>query len=151
MSFEPRIVDAPPAEPFVGVDGHLAGARLELSHWPGNATPRELRHDLSTGAALAFAALSRERRAALAGGARVVANNHFDTDGTLAMFAVLEPEAARARAAGLLAAAAAGDFFAWPDDRALAIDALVNGATDAERSPLAGELAGLAGSARHQR
>ena len=151
MSLEPRIVDAPPDEPFVGVDGHLAGARLELSHWPGNATPRELRHDLSTGAALAFAALPDERRADLVGPARVVANNHFDTDGTLAAFAVLEPERARARARALLAAAAAGDFFAWPDDRALCLDALVNGATDPERSPLAGELAGLAGRARHQR
>lgn len=151
MSFEVRIVPAPPDAPFVGVDGHLEGARLELSHWPGNATPRALRHDLSTGAALAFAALAPERRAELAGAARLVANNHFDTDGTLATFAVLEPDGARARSAALLAAAAAGDFFAWPDDRALCVDAIVNGATDAERSPLAAELAGLAGHARHQR
>jgi hypothetical protein len=151
VSFEPRLVDEPPREPFVGVDGHLAGAVLELSHWPGNTTPRELRHDLSTGAALRYAALAPQRRAQLACGARVVANNHFDTDGTLALFAVLEPEVALARADALLAAAAAGDFFAWPDDRSFAIDAVVGGATDPERSPLAGELAGLAGTARHQR
>jgi hypothetical protein len=144
-------VDEPPREPFVAVDGHLVGAALELSHWPGNTTPRELRHDLSTGAALRFAALAPAQRAELAHGARVVANNHFDTDGTLAMFAVLQPEAACARADALLAAAAAGDFFAWPDDRSLALDAVVGGATDPERSPLAGELAGLAGTARHQR
>jgi len=151
VSFEPRLVDEPPREPFVAVDGHLSGAVLELSHWPGNTTPRELRHDLSTGAALRFAALAPAQRAELARGARVVANNHFDTDGAMAMFAVLRPDAALARADALLAAAAAGDFFAWPDDRSLAIDAVVGGATDPERSPLAGELAGLAGTARHQR
>lgn len=151
MILEPRLVDAPPDEPFVGVDGHLAGAVLELSHWPGNATPRELRHDLSTGAALRFAALEPGRREELVRGARIVANNHFDTDGALATFAVLQCGPAAARSEALLAAASAGDFFAWPDDRALALDAVVGGSTDAQRSPLAPRLAGLAGKARHLR
>jgi hypothetical protein len=151
MRLAPRLVDEPPDEPFVGVDGHLAGAVLELSHWPGNATPRELRHDLSTGAALRFAALEPGRRDELVREARIAANNHFDTDGVLAMFALLRPAEALARSEALLAAAAAGDLFAWPDDRALAIDAIVGGATDPERSPLAGELAGLEGKRRHQR
>lgn len=150
MRLEARLVDEPPTQPFVGVDGHLPGAVLELSHWPGNATPRELRHDLSTGAALRFAALEAARREELARGARIAANNHFDTDGVLAMFALLRPEAALPRSEALLAAAAAGDFFAWPDDRAFALDAIVGGATDPEHSPLAARLSGLEGTARHQ-
>ena len=32
--------------PIVSVDGVTGARGLNLSHWPGNTTPRELRHDL---------------------------------------------------------------------------------------------------------
>ncbi len=137
--------------PIVSVDGVFDAPGLHLSHWPGNRTPRALKHDLSTGCALAFARLPRAQRDALVGDAVAFANNHYDTDGSLALFAVTHPEAAVEHADALLAAAAAGDFFGWPDDRALAIDAIVSGVAHSAHSPLAAELDGLASVERWQR
>lgn len=146
-----RIVSEPPRERVICVDGALGAPGLELSHWPGNRTPRELRHDLSTGAALAFARLSASRRGELAQACVAVVNNHYDTDGVCAAFAVLRPEAALARERALLDAAAAGDLFRVPSESAFVVDAIVAGFADPERSPIADELAGLPDSARHER
>lgn len=142
------IVAATPEEPVIAVDGAFGTRGLHLSHWPGNRTPAALCHELSTGSALAFAALPEAERAALAGGARAIVNNHYDTDGVCAAFAVRHPRQALERADALLAAAAAGDFFRVPSLEAVAIDALVEAFADRERSPIAGELAGLADHAR---
>jgi hypothetical protein len=124
-------------EPVVSVDGAFDAPGLNLSHWPGNTTPTDLKHDLSTGIALNFARLNpavRERRAA---GCVEVLNNHYDTDGVCSAFAVLEPERALQLADGLLEAAWAGDFFRAPSQRGLAIDATVTRLVDANLSPLA--------------
>ena len=94
-------------------DGIVAGAALQLSHWQGNATPSELAADTSTEIALRFV---DSPRAAEWPDAPVL-NNHFDTDGVLSVWTLLDPEAARERRALLVAAAEAGDFDAWPDDR----------------------------------
>ncbi|HKE01068.1 MAG TPA: DUF6687 family protein, partial [Planctomycetota bacterium] len=79
---------APAYDPAVaiGCDG-LPPARLCLSHWPGNTTPMDLRRDLSTGIALAFAAIPAPERSRRFGRLDVVANDHHDTDGLLAVFA----------------------------------------------------------------
>ncbi|MBK7875785.1 MAG: hypothetical protein IPJ77_08545 [Planctomycetes bacterium] len=145
-----RIVDAPLAERVISVDGSWPQPGLNLSHWPGNTTPRELKHDLSTGIALAFAKLPRARQAELAQGCVALANNHYDTDGACALFAVAHPEAALARAGALLDAAAAGDLFRFPSERAFAIDCVVNGFADLERSPLRARFAGLDDRARRE-
>jgi len=94
-------------EPVLSVDGAWNAPGLNLSHWPGNTTPKELKHDLSTGIALAFARLPEGRQEELAEGCVALANNHFDTDGVCAMFAVRHPELALPRSEELLAAAAA--------------------------------------------
>jgi len=147
-----RLVSAaPPHEPVISVDGIVRPAVLELSHWPGNRTPRALRHDLSTGCALAFARLAPGERARLAAGARAIANNHYDTDGCLALFAVRRPELALSLAEPMLRAAAAGDFFRAPDRASLALDALVTEVEASSSSPIARELGPLAGHARWQR
>jgi len=145
-----KLVDAAPAEPAVSVDGAFGAPGLELSHWPGHRTPRELRHELSTGCALRYAALPERERRALAGGAELAINNHYDTDGALALYALLHPSAALAAERALLDTAAAGDFFAFPSEAAFALDAAIGNLPDAERSPLRAELAGLAGHARHE-
>jgi hypothetical protein len=146
-----RIVRSAPHEPVVLVDGSLPAAQgLQLSHWPGNRTPAALRDDLSTGCALRFARLEPAERERLAAEATAIVNNHYDTDGTCALFAVRHPRAALEREDALLAAARAGDFFAWPDDRSLALDAIVAGLADPSRSPLADELAGRDDQQRHQ-
>lgn len=143
-----RMQSAPGDAPVIAVDGAWGAPGLALSHWPGNTTPPELKHDLSTGAALAFAKLDPARRADLAAGCVAVANNHVDTDGLCAAFAVLHPERALELEDELLAAAAAGDFFRPRDERAMIVDLLVGACVDAERSPWAGDFAGLDDEAR---
>jgi hypothetical protein len=92
--------------PNVVVDGGPnESTRLTLSHWPGSPTPVELRDDLS--AQVAFHALDRPQ---LFDGIDVVTNNHFDQDGLCSVFALVEPEAARARRELVIDVAAAGDF-----------------------------------------
>jgi hypothetical protein len=146
-----RLLDAAPAEPAVCVDGAFGAPGLELSHWPGHRTPPALRHELSTGCALRFAALPAAERHALAQGAELAINNHYDTDGALALYALLHPRAALEAQRALLDTAAAGDFFELPSDVAFALDAAIGNLPDPERSPLRAELAGLAGHARHER
>lgn len=118
----------------IACDGRVPGAALELSHWEGNATPEALRRDTSTGIALAFVS----SKAASVWDDATVVNNHFDTDGLLSVWTLLDPEAALARASLLVAAAEAGDFDAWPEDvRGLWIEMAVDklaepAASDAE-------------------
>jgi len=135
--YRPRS-DGDPARTLY-VDGTATGFRT-LSHWPGNSTPAELKHDLSTGIALNAARLSPERRRELLGDFDEVANNHYDTDGALSAFALLRPELALPRADFMLEAAAAGDFSAWRGEAALAVDLTVTDLARGPRSPLAGSL-----------
>ncbi len=121
------------------MDGTEPGFR-SLSHWPGNSTPAELKHDLSTGIALNFARLELAEQTRLMGTFEAIANNHYDTDGVLSAFAVLHPEQALARESALLDAAATGDFATWHGPEALAIDLSVTALTHHPRSPLAASL-----------
>jgi hypothetical protein len=106
----------------VSCDGIVSGAALQLSHWHANTTPAEFKADTSTEIALRFI----DSPQAEAWHDAVVINNHFDTDGLLSVWTLLEPDAARERRALLVAAAEAGDFDAWPDDpRGLWLDAAV--------------------------
>jgi hypothetical protein len=147
-AFELRLGPSFGTEPVVSVDGAWDAPGLNLSHWPGNRTPTELKRPLSTGIVLAFARLPAAERARWIGDARVVVNNHYDTDGVLALFAFLRPEEALPRERALLDAAAAGDFFEAPSDAAVALDALVAAFADRERSPLAARFVGLDSWAR---
>lgn len=121
------------------MDGTEEGYR-SLSHWPGHRTPAALRHDLSTGTALAFARLSPAEQRAFLGSFEVVANNHYDTDGALSVFAMLRPDEALARAPAMLAAAASGDFSVWRGEAALAVDLTVMRLSHGPDSPLTGAL-----------
>lgn len=149
MELPIRILDTPPDEPVLCVDGILDAPGLNLSHWPGNATPAALKRDLSTGIALAFLELPEAERAALTEGCTALVNNHYDTDGVLAMFALARPDEARPRAEAMLEAAAAGDFFQLPSEQAFAIDQIVTHLVDPARSPL--DLAGLSDRERYER
>ncbi|MFT7540949.1 MAG: hypothetical protein ACI9K5_001915, partial [Gammaproteobacteria bacterium] len=148
MFIESRIVTKPPTEPVVSVDGAALGPGLHLSHWPGNRTPRELRHDLSTGIALGFIGLPRGRQVELAAGAHVVVNNHFDTDGCCAAFVLMNPRVAPALSEQLLAIAACGDFFSLPDERAFCADRIISAMADPVRSPIRERFSGLGDAQR---
>jgi len=142
------LADAPEG-PVVSVDGAFDAPGLNLSHWPGNSTPAHLKRDLSTGIALAFAALPAAERTALTAGCTALVNNHYDTDGVLAMFALARPEEALPRTEKMLAAAAAGDFFTLPSEAAFQLDQVVTHLVDPARSPL--DLAGLDDHGRYER
>jgi hypothetical protein len=121
------------------VDGTEQGFR-SLSHWPGNTTPAALRHDLSTGIALAFARLSPAEQRAVVGSFDLVVNNHYDTDGVLSAFALMHPDLALPRAEAMLAAAATGDFGTWNGPDALAVELTVMSITRHRDGPLATQL-----------
>jgi hypothetical protein len=109
--------------PAISCDGLVAGAALDLTHWQGNKTPPRLKADTSTEIALNFVVSSR---ASAQWNGAVVVNNHFDTDGILSIWTLLEPEQALVHRDLLVAAAEAGDFDEWPaDDRGLWLDASI--------------------------
>lgn len=100
--------------PHVVVDGSAQnGTVLTLSHWPGAGTPEVLRGDLS--AEIAFNYLDHPE---LRSDAEFVSNNHFDQDGLVSVFALTQPEAARARRERLIDIARAGDFSCFRDREA---------------------------------
>jgi hypothetical protein len=125
--------------PHLSVDG-MTPAGPNLSHWPGNRTPRQWKTDLSTGIALRFARAPRDEQQQFLAGVTVVLNDHYDTDGFGALLAVLRPEVAFAHEELLLAAAAVGDFGTWHTARAFTIDRAVVRLANPD-SPVANEFA----------
>jgi len=111
--------------PAISCDGLVPGAVLDLTHWQGNRTPRRFKADTSTEIALKFV-VSEEACEQWAGA--VAINNHFDTDGVLSVWTLLDPDQALANRDLLVAAAEAGDFDEWPAlERGLALDAAIRG------------------------
>ncbi|MFI5456202.1 MAG: DUF6687 family protein [Isosphaerales bacterium] len=109
--------------PAISCDGLVPGAALDLTHWQGNHTPSRYKADTSTEIALNFAA---SPDAAEQWANAVVVNNHFDTDGVLSIWTLLDPVQAVACRELLVAAAEAGDFDEWPAlDRGLWLDAAI--------------------------
>jgi hypothetical protein len=98
--------------PAISCDGLVSGAALDLTHWQGNRTPEKYKADTSTEIALKFVD-TPEAREQWANA--VVVNNHFDTDGVLSVWTLLDPASAQAQRELLIAAAEAGDFDEWPE------------------------------------
>jgi hypothetical protein len=111
--------------PNVVVDGRGNDATvLELSHWPGTTTPPELKGDTSTEAVINF--LRSPRKAEYLGNAELVSNNHYDIDGLVSIWAVLNPEEALERADLLIAIGECGDFERWSGEEATKITCALN-------------------------
>ncbi|HEX8285878.1 MAG TPA: DUF6687 family protein [Pyrinomonadaceae bacterium] len=129
--------------PKLSVDGTTDDA-LHLSHWAGNETPEELRADTSTEIALNF--VNWPRRDEWTRGVEVVTNNHFDADGVLSVWTVLNVERAPALRDELVSAAEAGDFSEFPGERAVRVSVLLQGGDNpfvpGVNSPLVTSLAG---------
>lgn len=105
----------------VMIDGHAPGFRM-ISHWPDNATPAALRHDLTTGSAFLYGEMSNSARRDLIGDFSVITNNHYDTDGVLSLFTMLRPAVAFRYKDLILRTARAGDFAVWGGSDALALE-----------------------------
>jgi hypothetical protein len=116
------------------VDGNAAGKGLQLSHWPDNTTLPHLKADLSVEIGLRFNALPNH--AELLGEREIVTNDHYDTDGLLSAWTVLNPRLAAAHAPALIAAAEAGDFYEFTNPNAVKLHLTIEAFTDPERSPL---------------
>jgi hypothetical protein len=121
------------SEPNVIVDGSATpNTVLALSHWPGSPdVPPDVQADLS--AQMAFRYLDHPEP--LHGAARVVSNNHFDQDGLVGVFALVDPAEAQARRPLLEDLAAAGDFGTYRFRDAARASMVVSAFTDADRSP----------------
>ena len=120
----------------------MTPAGPNLSHWPGNRTPRAWKADLSTGIALKFARASAAEQQAFLGDAELVLNDHYDTDGFGSLLAVLRPHVALVREELLLSAAATGDFGVFTTWRGFAVDRIIAGLARPD-SPVRGAFQGI--------
>jgi hypothetical protein len=130
--------------PKLSIDGTVDNS-IHFSHWQGNTTPAEVKADTSTEIALNLVA--SPNRAALTNGIELVTNNHFDTDGTLSVWTVLNGERALPYRDLLIAAAEAGDFSEHSSDDGVRVSIAIQGADQASPnndtgSPLARLIAG---------
>lgn len=120
--------------PNVIVDGSpTEGTTLTLTHWPGFPAPPGTEADLSAQMAFRYLRLPES----LHGDANLVSNNHFDQDGLVSAFALVDPDAALAREELLVDLAAAGDFGTFTDRAAARASMVVFAWGDDERSPFA--------------
>jgi len=104
---------------------------LTLSHWPKSGTPAELKGD--TSAEIVFNYLDTP---AFHVEADAVSNNHFDEDGLVGIFVMLEPSVAERHRDLLLDVAQAGDFGIFKQREAARITFTLSAHADPETSPL---------------
>lgn len=118
--------------PNIIVDGAgNANTLLTLSHWPHSGTPWELKDDLS--AQIVFKYLDHPECHV---SAEAASNNHFDEDGLVSLFALLNPEVSPAMRELLIDVAAAGDFGTYRFRDAARIAFVIGTFADAGTSPL---------------
>jgi hypothetical protein len=124
------------AMPNVIVDGAGTDSTvLTLSHWPGSRVASALQADLSAEIAVRYL-----EHPALHVAVEAVSNNHFDEDGLLGVFALVEPDIALAHRDLVVDVARAGDF-GWSHTRdAARISFAISTLADPAVSPLDGNL-----------
>jgi hypothetical protein len=130
--------------PKLSVDGTVDNS-IHFSHWEGNRTPNELKADTSTEIALNLVA--SPKRTQLTNGIELVTNNHFDTDGVLSVWTVLNGERTLPHRDLLIAAAEAGDFSEYSSADGVKVSIAIQGSDQAspnndDGSPLAKLIAG---------
>jgi len=123
-------------QPNIIVDGEAQHATvLTLSHWPWNSTPDGLLRDTSTD--IAFAYLDRPD---LHVDIPLVSNSHFDEDGLLSMYVLVNPENAMRHRELMIDASRAGDFAIYKDPEAAKLSFVLAAYFDPETSPLSPEI-----------
>src|SRR4051812_9545448 len=104
---------------------------LTLSHWPKSGSPNALKGD--TSAAIVFNYLDSPEYHVEA---EVVSNNHFDEDGLVGIFALLQPLVAQRHRDLLIDVAQAGDFGVFERRHAARMAFVLSAYADPESSPL---------------
>ncbi|HEX2271208.1 MAG TPA: DUF6687 family protein [Pyrinomonadaceae bacterium] len=130
--------------PKLSVDGTVENS-VHFSHWEGNTTSAEVKADTSTEIALNLVA--SPNYATLTQNIELVTNNHFDTDGVLSVWTVLNGKRALGYRDLLISAAEAGDFSEHSSDDGVRVSIAIQGSDQAgsdndDGSPLAAWLAG---------
>ena len=138
--YHPGLADVPK----LSVDGTVDNS-VHFSHWQGNTTAPEVKADTSTEIALKL--VGSPNKDQLTQGIELVTNNHFDTDGVLSVWTVLNGESALGLRDQLIAAAEAGDFSELKTVDAVRASIVIQGTDqpvpdDEPGSPLASQLAG---------
>lgn len=122
--------------PHILVDGAgNAHTVLTLSHWPKSGTPAPLKADLS--AQIVFNYLKSPAHHVCV---EAVSNNHFDEDGLVGVYILLDPDEAEARRELLVDVARAGDFGTFRSREAARVTFTIAAFADPELSPLEAEL-----------
>jgi len=130
--------------PKLSVDGIVPNS-IHFSHWEGNETPADVKADTSTEIALNLVASPDREK--LTRGIELVTNNHFDTDGVLSVWTVINGERALEFRDRLISAAEAGDFSEYTNEAAVRASIAIQGSDqttpdDEAGSPLARFIAG---------
>jgi len=105
---------------------------MNLGHWPGNTSPPELKADTST--EMAFNLIESPDKEKYLKGIEIISNNHFDSDGVIAAFVLLYPDAALKMKSALINIATTGDFFEFTSEDALKADKVLNDIQYPDRS-----------------
>ena len=108
---------------------------LTLSHWPKSGSPAALKADTST--AIVFNYLDAPQYHV---DVEAVSNNHFDEDGLVGIFALLQPAFAQSHRDLLLDVARAGDFGVFERRDAARIAFVLSAYADPDLSPLPADL-----------
>jgi len=117
--------------PNIVVDGASNDSTvLALSHWPKSGTPWPLKADTSVGIVFNYLDNPAWQRDAPA-----VTNNHFDEDGLVGLYCLIEPTHALERRALLIDVSMAGDFAVCKSREAARIAFAIARLADRERSP----------------
>ncbi len=130
--------------PKLSVDGTVSNS-IHFSHWQGNETPASVKADTSTEIALNL--IASPNKDELTQGIELVTNNHFDTDGVLSVWTMLNGDCALALRDKLVPAAEAGDFSEFTNENAIRASIAIQGSDqpitdDDAGSPLANQIAG---------
>ena len=130
--------------PKLSVDGTVSNS-IHFSHWQGNRTPASVKADTSTEIVLNLVGSPNRRE--LTQGIELVTNNHFDTDGVLSVWTMLNDERALGLRESLIPAAEAGDFSEYTGEAAVRASIVIQGSdqvapSEEPGSPLANHLAG---------
>ena len=112
-------------QPNIIVDGKAQrSTQLTLSHWPWNSTPPELLRD------------TPEHHSKIP----LVSNSHFDEDGLLSMYALVNPENSMRHRKLMIGASRAGDFAIYTDPKAAKLSFILAAYADPATSPLPAEI-----------
>ncbi len=108
---------------------------LTLSHWPKSGTPVELKRD--TSAEIAFAYLDMPKFHC---NVDVISNNHFDEDGLVGLFTLLDPGFAEKNRELLIDIGTTGDFGTYTNRVAARVVFVLSAFSDPGVSPLVADI-----------